>query len=369
MFKLPENKTRLIWLSGVAGILLLVLLLWSIPRWSVPSSVTDDKERAELLNANRENVLKVIQTAAGLGFIATAYFAWRNSQLTEDKNVTDRFSKAVEMLSSEKLEMRLGGIYSLERIAKDSKEDHPVIMEVLTAFIRERSAIRPTANTSFVHSYLSNENPQEILKSVQQDIQSSLTVIGRRTKQENERTLNLVHTNLSGADLSGADLSGADLRDAVLSGAGLFYADLSGADLRDAVLSAYLTGANLSGANLIHANLRSAYLNTANLSDADLTGANLSDTILVKAHLSGADLRSANITTANLAKAKLSGSNLEYAMLAEAVLNGASLEEAKLKEANLINIKWDENTQWPAPEEVAKARNIPEALKQQLGIE
>jgi uncharacterized protein YjbI with pentapeptide repeats len=325
----------------------------------VPSSVTDDKERAELLNANRENVLKVIQTAAGLGFIATAYFAWRNSQLTEDKNVTDRFSKAVEMLSSEKLEMRLGGIYSLERIAKDSKEDHPVIMEVLTAFIRERSAIRPTANTSFVHSYLSNENPQEILKSVQQDIQSSLTVIGRRTKQENERTLNLVHTNLSGADLSGADLSGA----------GLFYADLSGADLRDAVLSAYLTGANLSGANLIHANLRSAYLNTANLSDADLTGANLSDTILVKAHLSGADLRSANITTANVAKAKLSGSNLEYAMLAEAVLNGASLEEAKLKEANLINIKWDENTQWPAPEEVAKARNIPEALKQQLGIE
>ena len=35
--------------------------------------------------------------------------------------------------------MRIGGIYALERIARDSAKDHPTVMEVLTAFIREHS--------------------------------------------------------------------------------------------------------------------------------------------------------------------------------------------------------------------------------------
>ena len=35
--------------------------------------------------------------------------------------------------------MCIGGIYALERIARDSAKDHPTVMEVLTAFIREHS--------------------------------------------------------------------------------------------------------------------------------------------------------------------------------------------------------------------------------------
>ena len=32
--------------------------------------------------------------------------------------------------------MRLGGIYALEQIAKESKELHPPVTEILTAFLR-----------------------------------------------------------------------------------------------------------------------------------------------------------------------------------------------------------------------------------------
>jgi hypothetical protein len=53
--------------------------------------------------------------------------------------VTDRYTKAVEQLGSDKLEVRIGGIYALERIACDSARDHPTVMDVLTAFIREHS--------------------------------------------------------------------------------------------------------------------------------------------------------------------------------------------------------------------------------------
>ena len=35
--------------------------------------------------------------------------------------------------------IRLGGIYALERIARDSEKDHGPIMEVLTAYVREKA--------------------------------------------------------------------------------------------------------------------------------------------------------------------------------------------------------------------------------------
>jgi hypothetical protein len=45
----------------------------------------------------------------------------------------------VEQLGSDKLEVRLGGIYSLERISKESPDDYCTVMENLAAFVRERS--------------------------------------------------------------------------------------------------------------------------------------------------------------------------------------------------------------------------------------
>jgi hypothetical protein len=65
--------------------------------------------------------------------------------LSREGQITDRFTKAIEQLGSlddkgkPKLEIRLGGIYALERIARDSERDHTVIMEVLTTYVREHS--------------------------------------------------------------------------------------------------------------------------------------------------------------------------------------------------------------------------------------
>jgi hypothetical protein len=40
------------------------------------------------------------------------------------------------------LEVRLGGIYALERIARDSPTDHWTIIEVLSTYVRENSPAR-----------------------------------------------------------------------------------------------------------------------------------------------------------------------------------------------------------------------------------
>jgi hypothetical protein len=161
--------------------------------------------------------------------------------------------------------------------------------------------------------------------------------------------LSKVGSFLSGADLSGANLSGADLSGADLSRANLSGADLSGADLSRANLSdADLSGANLSDADLSRANLIGAYLSGANLSDADLSGADL-----FGAYLSGADLSDADLFGADLS---------------DAYLNNAYLSGADLSSADLKDISWDEYTKWEDVKGVETAVNVPEALKQQLGL-
>ncbi len=67
-------------------------------------------------------------------------------RLTEQGQITERFTRAIEQLGSDKLEIRLGGIYALERIAGDSLametspgRDYATIMEVLTAYVRQNA--------------------------------------------------------------------------------------------------------------------------------------------------------------------------------------------------------------------------------------
>ncbi|MBD2744041.1 pentapeptide repeat-containing protein [Coleofasciculus sp. FACHB-1120] len=247
--------------------------------------------------------------------------ALKNAEAAQDKQITERFTKAIELLGSANISIRLGGIYALERIAKDSKKDHWTIMEVLTAFVRENAPLKE------------EEIQQEKLPKIPTDIQAALTVIGQRDvdKDPEYQGLNLQYTNLDGADLRDANLQGANLRDANLQGAYLSEANLQEADLSQANLQ----GPDLSQANLQEADLSQANLQEANLIDANLQGANLFEANLQGANLFEANLQGVFLCRANLQGANLFGANLQGANLFGANLQGANLFRANLQGANL----------------------------------
>jgi Pentapeptide repeats (8 copies) len=225
---------------------------------------------------------RLLTFGAGVFAAGALVYTARNFSLSREGQVTDRYTRAIEQLGSDKLDVRIGGIYALERVARDSPRDHPTVMEVLAAFIREHS------------------------REMFLEVRAAATVIGRRNPKHDRQPV-----NLDGAKLTTADLSGAYLSGAFLVGADLTHADLSDADLT----RAYLSGANLSGANLIGADLARANLIGADLSGADLTSADLIGADLTGADLIGADLTSADLTRANLTRANLSGANLTRALL------------------------------------------------------
>ena len=83
---------------------------------------------------------RLVAFGAGLFAAGALIYTARNFSLARQGQVTDRYTKAIEQLGSDKgLDVRIGGIYALERIARDSPRDHPTIMEVLAAFIRDHS--------------------------------------------------------------------------------------------------------------------------------------------------------------------------------------------------------------------------------------
>jgi hypothetical protein len=209
--------------------------------------------------------------------------------------------KPVEQLGSDKLEVRLGGIYSLERISKESPDDYWTVMENLTAFVRERSRRNEAERTALDLEqrvsrrayFLRREAGQpggreedfwaeavkreELGERPTADIAAVLTVMKWRSGQSREREAsNGWRLDLSGAILKRADLSGAHLEAANLSAVDFEWADLS---------DAHLEGAALGGAHLERTRLSGAHLKDAFLWYAHFEGAYLWHT-----HLEGTDL-------------------------------------------------------------------------------
>jgi hypothetical protein len=198
-------------------------------------------------------IVSVLLVAAGLFYTNAANRT--QQQLTEQGQVTDRFGRAIDQLGSDKLDVRLGGIYALERLMKDSRPDEPNILEVLSAYIRDHTRTSKGAGENPRHQASDHALPT--------DIQAALEVLGRRPDPAHHHGINLSEVDISGVGLNGEDFSGAFFS----------LADLHLAFITDT----NFTGASLIGADLTGATLQGSDLTGADLLNTDFTGADLID--------------------------------------------------------------------------------------------
>jgi uncharacterized protein YjbI with pentapeptide repeats len=257
--------------------------------------------------------------------IATFVVSSRTLQANTLQQTSDRFVKAIEQLGNDKSpDVRLGGIYGLEQLARDSPSDQPAVFDVLTAFVRRQApAGTGTCADPTQRLNLAFTSPNA---SPSADVLAAVDAISRRDRKHDrkDQVLDLSHTCLAVARWGALQLAGITMIGADLRGAALIYANLQ-ADLVEANFSeAFLIGADLSGASLEGANLSWASLAEANLSAAALSSANLSGAGLTRANLSGANLVVANLSGANLSSANLSGANLGGAKLSDIYYDGST---------------------------------------------
>jgi uncharacterized protein YjbI with pentapeptide repeats len=356
-------------LVAVAGVSALVVRF--APPWLVSTSGLTGSARLDELSRVRIALLVLVlgALAAAVALYLFRSFAGERREENRERLLTERFMRAVDQLGHPALDVRLGGIYSLERLARESPENHGPIIEILAAFVREHAPWPSPATARFGNGdgHAAGAPSRagrggEIRARPSTDVEAAVTTIGRRViEQDTGAAINLSHTALASATLTGAHLEHALLSGANLEGADLFKAHLNAADLEGATLrnaglllaslsDTVLWAANIEGARLYGANLEGAALKGANMKNAGLTGANLKDAGLHSADLSGADL---------------TGANLEGAGLESANLEGANLQGANMRGAVVLNALYDETTIWPNGFDAAAQGAVSRAWQQE----
>jgi uncharacterized protein YjbI with pentapeptide repeats len=327
-------------------------VVWRVPeaygRLLAHKALAETGKSVDQIIIEHEHDLRVllVQIVGGVALLLGVFRGWEEFRQSQERNtkemamrreeqVTERFSCAIDQLGHGTMDIRLGGIYTLARIARDYEDYHWTVMEVLCAFVRTHAIEPPPVIAA---DSVSPEEADETETKPTVDIQAALTAIGSREQGreigETQR-LDLRGTYLRGAVLMGLNLANAQLDEANLQDARLDEADLQDAQLDEANLKgAWLFSANLQGAWLFRVNLQGAQLGEANLQGARLSGANLQDASLNEANLQGAQLFNANLQDADLNSADLQG-----AKLFSADLQGVWLESANLQGANLGSSK------------------------------
>ncbi len=352
-------------------------------------------------------------------------------EFQKEGHITDRISAAVEQLGAEKvvkrtvdihkgkvgatlqpneyatkeetvpnIEVRIGGLLSLERIAQDSTRydqgrDHVRVMEIICAYVRENAPASgavdfPLADweplpddateeesethemwhkARFGETWTSDApDAQEwagSLPAPREDIQTALNILKRRTYEQRKVEANWPDVGpapegwvfdeatfkrlpdepakdaLTKAELEEFEAGLVAWRTRVRTYKG-YRLDLRNTNLQRADLSkAMFSGALLYGARMGGAILSGARMEGANLSQARMEGA-----LLFMVRLEGAYLNEARMGGANLGEARMEGANLlmawmEGANLTRARMEGADLGMAQMAEADLCEVRME----------------------------
>lgn len=203
--------------------------------------------------------------AVGLGFTARTYALSRRAQ------EVDRFTTAVSLLSSDKQSERIGGLLTIEYIVRERTTEAVAAVEVISAFIRERS-------------YVTHEEYHEIREhprswgrvgdKVAEDISTALRIIGVNYPRPQRAMLNLEGADMRGCGLAGTNFSGVRLFNCLMEGVSFVGADLK---------HSRLDGSLMVGAWLARTDFRRATLRGVDLRWANLTGAKIDASQLLPA--------------------------------------------------------------------------------------
>lgn len=352
-------KLYFLWALAILAIAGAILALIYVPKMQVPvcpqgKDGMPSKICFDIENEGRKTLAYIM---GGILAIIGIYMAHRRIralerqvqigqeqlQVGQEGQITERFTRAIEQLGSDRMEIRLGGIYALERIANDSDKDYWPIMETLTAYVRERAPWRePDRDIPEEFTWEEAKAPEESTSPISAatfklatDIQAILTVLGRRKYsfgQGEDQRLDLRETDLQKTKLIGAHFEKADFYRSNLENSILIEANLIGAWLREANLKeARLDKANLEEADLSEAYLVGAHLIRTNLKNADLNGSQLKRARFFRANLEGAYFELANLQGAKLRGANLKGADLTAVIgLTKDQLDGAILDEGTI---------------------------------------
>jgi hypothetical protein len=306
----------------VANLLLCLLIIcWLLVRLGIDALSAS----APTYQETTRNFLLAFASAFGAPFLVwrawvahqQARAAAEQARVALENHVTGIFAKSVELMGYERevqipqaggasvvrtvpnIEARLGAIYSLERILRESEKDQRAILETLCAYIRENSPLEVPEDEAEASVFW--QGGTLIRGTRRKDVQAAITVVGRRPPTARE-SLDFKNTNLVGYDFSGRNFDQGDFS------------------------RAFMNGTNLTGTSFSSCTFSNTFVKNSQVKDTKFHLSLFEDCDFTNAELDGADFRSATFLDTDLRKARITKIHLEGANLEKAF--GYSLEYA-----------------------------------------
>lgn len=198
---------------------------------------------------------------------------WQNEivELSQDEEIGVEGNWQVFKETVPNLEVRVGAILSLERIAQDSTlhdngRDHLRVMEILCSYVRENARAK---NLEPTPTPFQSAKPRI-------DVQTVVNTIGRRSEPQKmieadaRFRLDLKYVNFDGVSFIGGDFSGAMFWNSRFEGADFHKTNLSGTQFFNALLDF----ANFKSAIMYGTLLNRSILNRANFGSLNLAKIN-----------------------------------------------------------------------------------------------
>lgn len=292
------------WLEGggtLLGALIVAVLgvgaaTWLIPRRQIArlraAGVDDEVKLAEIGNASRSTIT---QAAGGVGLILTlALTAYQvnetrrssdeNLRVTEQGQVTERFSRAVEQLGATAangepaLDIRIGGLFSLLRIGLDSERDTLPALLVASQYVVNNQQPPRAAPARGEPCVTPRPEPRADINAALRYVLPQLTDAIRKRPGFRRGYA----SGLEGADFSRTSLAEVRFGHHFLAGVSFRGADLERATFNEVLME--------------RVDMRGACLANANLTTVATTSDPNSQRGQVVVDLRGADIRGARVS-------------------------------------------------------------------------
>ncbi len=246
----------------------------------------------------------------------SARYAAKQAFISNEVNITERMSKAVEFLGSEKESARVGAILALERIAADSPRDHHTIFEQLSGFVKQRRFKKDCE-----------------IGAVERDILLALNVIGRRRLRKQSSQI----------DLSQCDFRGIRLRYGFFENVNFFESNFDGASIFDCSFSE----SNLIRASFLGCIIKNSDFSKSKFQNSILDNARFSDCILKRCDFTRTKVRSMTIGASNLSGSKFVSNKFIKAeifnvRLKNCIFSSLTFEDSTIKNSILSKSIWNQ---------------------------
>lgn len=345
----------ILWLIAILIALIFIYLVGQILFFMLDVSNSKSIQGIEEFNKVLITVGSLVGALITLGFLVwRTMIAQKQNTIAQENIHSTTMAKAIEQLGAMKeekvtpgraipdgspppetvtnskpnIEVRLGAIYLLEKLAREHEQLHWPIMEILCAYVRENAGgPRP-------YSY----------RKPRVDIQAAITVIGRRSvsqlnwernlRQNDERRKNY-RIDISNCHLAGAKFDGLNFRHAILSKSCLNNVTMESAHFESADLSnTLLEGASLSGGYFENTKFLYAHLTGSSVFNAHLEGA-----LFWYTYCEGLDFMGAYVDRVDFHHASLQGADFLNVDLGRANFHFADVEDARIDGANLLRVR------------------------------